>query len=189
MSTTAPIRDLNDLRALSDYFLRRDEFRNNAMLIVGVHTALRITDLLRLRWSDVYDERLEAFRPHITLTEQKTGKRKCIALNDEAIAALEQCLLGRESKYIFAGRKGNRPISRSQAWRIIKDAAVAVGLTDLISCHSLRKTWGYHAWVSGAISPVIIMEIYNHSSYEVTKRYLGIEQDELDRAYREMKLF
>ena len=189
MSTTEPIRSTTDLRAMSDYFLRQNAFRNNALLVVGVHTALRITDLLSLKWTDVYDERRNEFRLHIDLVEKKTGKRKTITLNDEAIEALRLCLPSRNCEYIFGSRKGNRPISRSQAWRIIKDAAAAVGIPGTIACHSLRKTWGYQAWTSQAVSPVVITKIYNHSSYEITKRYLGIEQDELDQAYRAMKLF
>ena len=189
MSTTEPIRSIEDLRKLSDYFLSRKEYRNNAILIVGVHTALRIGDLLCLCWDDVYDEKREVFRLHVSVSEHKTGKCKTIALNDEAVAALRLCLPMRNSPYIFASRKGDRPITRSQAWRIIKDAVAAVGLSGMISCHSLRKTWGYHAWTSQAVSPVVITKIYNHSSYEITKRYLGIEQDELDQAYRAMKLF
>ena len=189
MSTTEPIRNTDDLRAMSEYFLNRSEYRNNALLVVGVHTALRITDLLSLKWSDVYDEKRGDFRLHIVLLEGKTDKSKMIALNDEAVEALKLCLPGRSSPYIFASRRGGGPLSRSQAWRIIKDAATAVGVPGTIACHSLRKTWGYQAWTSKAVSPVVITKIYNHSSYEVTKRYLGIEQDELDEAYRAMKLF
>ena len=173
---------------MATYFLQRGQFRNYVLLTLGVYTALRISDLLKLRWEDVYDEESDEFRTHIAITEQKTGKDKIIALNKQAIRALRLYLPYRRGAYIFASRKGNRPISRVQAWRIIHGAAEAVGLTGKIGCHSLRKTWGYHAWTSHAVSPVVIMDIYNHSSYEVTKRYLGVAQDDLDKAYLGMEL-
>lgn len=91
---------------------------------------------------------------------------------------------------IFANnRKKPAPISRVQAYLIIQGAAEKIGIDGNIACHGLRKTWGYHAWVSENISPVVICEAYNHSDYEVTKRYLGVQQDDLDKAYLKMKLF
>ncbi len=188
MATTQPIRDKQQIRELADYFLEHDQLRNYALISVGIHTALRISDLLKLEWSDVYDEGRCEFRSHITLTEQKTGKPKTIALNKQVIHALRLYLPYRRGAYIFASRRGAGPISRVQAWRIIREAADSLGLDGCISCHSLRKTWGYHAWTSEAVSPVVIMDIYNHSNYEVTRRYLGVAQDDLDRAYLEVNL-
>lgn len=190
MATTEPIRDKRQLQTLANYFLKRGQLRNYTLIVMGTSTALRISDLLRLKWSDVYNERRQEFRNHVTLTEKKTGKRKTIALNRQVITALRLYYKHRRGDYIFANnRKKAQPISRVQAWRIIHAAVLAVGLSGIVSCHSLRKTWGYHAWTSGEVSPVVIMHIYNHSNYEVTRRYLGVAQDDLDRAYLGMELF
>lgn len=189
MAVTEPIRDKNQLSALGEYFLKRGQFRNYALIVVGAHTALRISDLLRLKWADVYDGERQEFRAHVTITEKKTGKTKTIALNKRVLCALQLLFPRRRGEFIFASnRKSGKAISWVQAWRIIHAAVVAVGIAGKIACHSLRKTWGYHAWTSKAVSPVVIMDIYNHSSYEVTRRYLGVAQDDLDKAYLGMEL-
>ena len=190
MAATEPIRDKKQLKSLANYFLTRGQQRNHVLIVMGTCTALRISDLLRLKWSDVYDEERQDFRRHVTLTEKKTGKTKTIALNKQIILALKLYFPHRHGDYILASnRKNGKAISRIQAWRIIHDAVIAVNIPGKIACHSLRKTWGYHAWTSEAVSPVVIMHIFNHSSYEVTHRYLGIAQDDLDKAYLSMDLF
>ena len=190
MATTEPIRDKQQLRALASYFLDHGQFRDYTMIVVGVHTALRISDLLRLKWADVYDEQRREFRSHFSLVEQKTGKRKTIALNEQAIKALRIYFPHRKGEYLFTSRNGGiHPISRTQAWRIIRTACAELGIEGHISCHSLRKTWGYHAWTDEKVSPVVIMDIYNHSNFEITKRYLGVAQDDRDKAYLGMDLF
>ena len=89
----------------------------------------------------------------------------------------------RRGDYIFANnRKDIKPICRSQAWRIIKAAAAAVKAVGRISCHSLRKTFGYFAWKAG-VQPVMLMDIFNHSSFEITKRYLGATQRDVEGDY------
>lgn len=190
MAATEPIRSKKELHDMAEYFRSRGEFRNYILITLGVYTALRIGDLLSLRWADVYEEERQRFYPRINITEQKTGKYKGIALNEQAIAALRIYYPHRKGEFIFASRRHTgRPITRTQAWRIIHEAAAAVGVSGHISCHSLRKTWGYHAWTSGKVSPVVIMEIYNHSNYNITRRYLGVAQDNLDQAYLEASLF
>ena len=165
--------------------------RNYLLLVLGMNTALRISDILRIKWEDIYDKEDNKYRAHITLHEQKTGKRNTFMLNRAVIAALDRyrkSFSDAPSGYLFVSNKGHdRPISRQQAFRIIKDAAVYAGFTEGVSCHSLRKTFGYYALKAG-ISPAIIMKIYNHSSFQITQRYLGIEQEEKDEIYMKINL-
>jgi integrase len=188
MAMTEPIRDKKQLKILAAYFLDRRQYRNYTLLVIGAYTALRISDILCLKWMDVYDEKRGEFYTHISLAEKKTSKGKTIALHPQIIAALRLSLPQKRGDFIFTGnRKNMAAISRVQAWRILRDAAKAADLSVKVSGHALRKTFGYHAWKSG-VSPVLIMDIYNHSSYEVTRRYLGVAQDDTDRAYITLNL-
>lgn len=196
MSTTIPIKDKEKLEIVKNYYLERKAYRNQALIILGLNTALRIGDMLSLKWKDVYNANKHCFHKHIALTEQKTGKYSCIALNKASVNALwtvieQQKIQSKpnwEETYIFSGRNHtNLPISRIQAYRIVQAAAAAAGYKEHISCHSLRKTFGYHAWQQG-VTPVMLMNIYNHSSFQVTKRYLCIDQEERDEVFLNIDL-
>lgn len=192
MSTTQPIKNLDDLENLKNYYLKtQPNLRNYAMISAGVNTALRIGDVLSLQWKDVYDFQKQSFHTHLARTEAKTGKRTCIAINQSLHDALNLYLQSLSSPlpehYIFHSKKPNAPLSRSQAFRIIKHACRELHLSEHISCHSLRKTFGYHAWVAG-VNPAILMVIYNHTSFANTKRYLGIEQDDKDQIFLNLNL-
>jgi integrase len=151
---------------------------------MGLHTALRISDLLRLRWDDVYDFDKKRVRTSIDIVEKKTRKAKTIALNKTAVAALTLFATqnARRGRFLIENPRTKKAISRIQAYRLIRAAAEALGFSGRVSCHSLRKTFGYHAWKSG-VSPAVIMEIYNHSSFAVTRRYLGVTQDDKNAVY------
>lgn len=196
MSTTKPIKDREALENFKMYYLEKGEYRNHALIILGLNTALRIGDILNLKWKDVYSCPDKRFKKHICLTEQKTHKETVIALNAAAVSALKLVLdesveTGKEPEpdgYLFESRNHTGlPLCRSQAYRIVKEAAAACGMSEHVSCHSLRKTFGYFAWKQGA-SSVMLMNIYNHSSFRITQRYLGIEQDERDDIFMNIEL-
>ena len=191
MAATEPIRDKKHIREIADYYLKQGKLRNYLLIVMGVHTGLRISDLLRLTRGDVYDYGQNCFCSHIHLVEQKTGKVKTLALNKAVLTALSLCFKaqnGTAEDYLFQSRRrAHHPIGRIQAWRIVKEAAAVVGVAGCIGCHSLRKSLGYHAWKSG-VQAVLLMDIFNHSSFAVTKRYLGISQDERDKVYLSLSL-
>lgn len=190
MSATQPIKNKKKLMEFRNYY-RDIEYkpRNYALIVLGLNSALRIGDILALRWRDVYIG--EHYQKHISVIEKKTGKENRFVLNNSSVEALEcyRHSIGKvtEDKYIFASQKAPGALSRSQAFRIIKKAACECGLERDISCHSLRKTFGYFAWKNG-VPPALLMSIYNHSSYEITKRYLGIDQIEKDQVYLKISL-
>ena len=185
MSQTEPIRNPHDVAKLLNYF--KNHPRNYVLATIGVYTALRISDILNLSCNDVYDFNKGTVRNKITLVEQKSKKSKIIHLNKTVVSALKayfpQVTPGAP---LICNFKTGKAISRIQAYRIIREAASTVGISYNVSCHSLRKTFGYHSWKRG-ISPVVIMHIYNHSSMAVTQRYLGVAQDDLDVVYAKLE--
>ncbi len=192
MSTTQPIRNSKDIKRFVNYYSRKSKkpnLRNHALIVFGLHTALRISDILSLKWEDIYQFENKRYVPHLLVYEKKTGKSSMIALSPKIIEALEDYRMQRKPKphhYVFSKRtQPTSPLCRTQAYRIIKKAAAATLDETHISCHSLRKTFGYHAWKKGA-SPVLLMDVYNHSSFVITKRYLGIEQDDRDLLFEKM---
>ena len=189
MSTTQPIRDAKKLHDFKEYYLaEKPSPRNYTLCILGLNTALRISDILQLKWGDVYNFTEGEYYSHISIVEHKTGKMNQIALISTLAETLHDYYCFHKTApsagdYLFRSRKGhNHPLGRCQAFRIIKEAACQTGMEQHVSCHSLRKTFGYHAWQQG-IQPALLMDIYNHSSYRVTKRYLGIDQDDRDNVF------
>ena len=188
MAKTEPIRDLRQIRELAAYYQHLGQLRNHVLIVLALYTALRISDLLRLTWDDVYDFDCHRVRKALTLREGKTGKAKTIALNKDVVKALlayaETAAPGR---FLILNEKTRKAICRTQAYRIIRAAAKALRFAFKVSCHSLRKTFGYQAWKAG--TPLaVIMEIFNHTSFAVTMRYLCISQDDVDRAYLRLQL-
>lgn len=192
MGTTQPIRNKNQLKQFVNYYLYTNPVpRNYALIVMGLNTALRISDILKLKWSEVYDFNKKKFKRHLMVHEAKTGKENIIALNKNVQRSLSSYMIERHpnpDNYIFTKTTDyTLPLSRSQAFRIVKKAAMCAVAENNISCHSLRKTFGYHAWKQGT-PPALLMDIYNHSSYSVTKRYLGIDQDERDAIFMKIEL-
>ena len=90
MNTAQPIRNLEDLKNFKNYYKEiHPNARNQLLVILGLNTALRISDLLTLRWEDVYNFSQNRWQEHIEIIEQKTGKTSCIYINHNIHACLQ----------------------------------------------------------------------------------------------------
>lgn len=182
MNTVEPIRDLSKIEQIKIYLRSRNQ-RDYVMFLLGINSGLRISDILSLKVSDVKD------RDFIILSEKKTGKEKRFIINETLKDELKRFVSFKEGgEHLFSRhRNGKKPLDRTTAYRIINEAARAVGIKEMIGTHTLRKTFGYHFYRQTK-DIAMLQSIFNHSSPSVTLRYIGINQDSINKALKEFKL-
>lgn len=179
-SLVQPIRSIAKIEEVKEV-LREQSERNYFLFVMGINSGLRISDMLKLKVSDVRG------KTHIKLQEEKTEKFKRFKINASLQKEIERYIEGMEDDdYLFPSRTGDAPITRIQAYRILNQAADKVGLEE-IGTHTMRKTFGYHFYQKTK-DVALLQEIFNHSAPSVTKRYIGISQDEIDSALDDFSL-
>lgn len=177
MNFVEPIRDSQKVRDIQEYLKRTNE-RDYILFITGIYTGLRISDILRLKVSDVKGKRF------IYLREKKTSKQNIIEINKLLEKEYKWFCEDKElDEYLIKSREGiNKPLSRVRAYSIIKEVGKAFGIENL-GTHTLRKTFGYHYYKQSK-DVATLMKMFNHSDPSITLRYIGIIQDEMNKARR-----
>lgn len=192
MNYVEPIRDRKKISQIKNLLRGRGNYRNLLLFVVGINSALRISDLLSLRVHHFFDENGQ-IKDRFSIKELKRGKRQEIIVNNsikEAILEFKEhypSLLLNLNQPVFFNPKTNQAIKRGQAWKFITLVCKDVGLSGNYGTHSLRKTWGYHARMNG-VDLALIMHKLNHNSVAYTKRYLGITDDELEEVVKKLNL-
>ena len=147
-------------------------------IIVSIHTGLRISDVLRLKWSDLMKEDL-------VIKEKKTKKLRTIKINSTVHSVVSKFKLNDEDDFIFKSQKGS-VFSIQQINRVLKEIFRTESKHLNISSHSLRKSFGRRVYENNNESEkslVYLSELFNHTSLSITRKYLGIRQEELNDIY------
>ena len=191
-----PIRDLEDVYRVIDYLqsridnetrndFRRAWARNKLYFCIGVFSGFRVSDLISLKWSDIFEEDGKTYRENRGIIEKKTGKMKRLYITEasrryvnEYIAIMHPDTASDE--YLFLNRQG-KPINRQTADDFIKDATKACNLKGNYSTHSIRKTYAYQMYMQmtrsgNAFALPVIQRFLNHRNTDTTLRYLGVDQ-------------
>lgn len=204
-----PIKNVEDIIRISKYLIEHKRYRDNMLFIVGINFGLRVSDLLRLKFSMLLDDNL-VFRTSFPILEKKTAntrrvkKNRYITINDAVIEAVTMYLRDMNSKgitcrlddYLFKsesnhGKNSNAAMTRVSVDRILKDIARETGITSRVSTHTLRKTFGYHQMVMSGNSPrklLLLQKMFGHSTSAQTLDYIGITGEEIEEAYRNLNL-
>lgn len=195
MNTVEPIRSRKKIAQIKNLLRGEKRFRDLLLFTVGINSALRVSDLLKLQIGDFLDE-TGANKERFWLREEKRNKRHEVIINDSIQEAIEEyraaypTLEADPDNFVFFSTRTNdytKHITRQQAWHVVTGICKAVGLRGNYGTHTLRKTWGYHARMSG-VELSLIMHKLNHNDLSYTKRYLGITDDELEAVVRRLNL-
>ncbi len=176
MTTVEPIYRKNDLKRV-EKILEAEKFQNLILFLLGINCGLRISDILALNVGDVKG------KDYIRLTEKKTGKFKKFPVNNKLKPLLKEFTKQRNANEpLFITVFGNR-MERVGAYLIIKNACKKAGIEANVGTHTLRKTFGYHHYKKFK-DIAMLQKIFNHSSSAVTLRYIGMEQHQIEKSYK-----
>ena len=195
--STLPIKDEKQLEKLirhCEYRIKvaKGEFqqylanRDYIMVILGLNTALRAEDLLQLKVKDIT-------RGRVWITENKTQKQQDFFLSAPVREVVTRYIAQYDlthNEYLFQSRRtGNsetgRPISRAQAFKIMKELGHYIGIDYSFGLHSLRKTFGYQ-YIKHAENQwsafLNLQRMYNHSTIAVTQLYICWDKDDVEKS-------
>ena len=176
-----PLRTIQEIEDMKYFLSRYCSARDCFMFTFGINTGLRVSDIVPLRVKDVQNKK------HVSIIEKKTQKTKRFLLPKTLREEIEDYTRDMEpDDYLFASRKGGGPISTTQAYRALVKAGNMMDRED-IGTHTMRKTFGY-MYYRRTKDIAFLQEIFNHSSSRVTKRYIGIVQDEIDATLEDSSL-
>ena len=184
-TTTADFLVWSDAMNLIRKLAKDNNYKMSLLIALGCFTGLRISDILALRWNQILG--VDEF----AIIEKKTGKKRTLRLNPQLQKHIQECYehikpIGVKAP-ILVSQKGT--IFTIQAInRIFKDTKKKYKVKiKNFSCHSLRKTFGRQVYnmnsENSELALVKLMELFNHSSVSITKRYLGLRQEEILETY------
>jgi integrase len=182
-----PIKDPKDIKTLKD--LLRDKPRDYCLFILGINTALRASDLLRIKVKHVRN-----LKPmdDLELKEKKTKKYRRLTLNAACIDAITKLLASatfHDDDFLFRSQRPHikspekQVLTVSSVNRLVKDWCSRINLKGNFGAHTLRKTFGYHQRVRFNTPIPELMHLLNHASQRQTLEYLCIQPEEIRDVY------
>ncbi|PHB58149.1 tyrosine-type recombinase/integrase [Bacillus wiedmannii] len=175
-----PIRSKEQIEDMKWALKRHCSERDYIMFLIGINTGLRVGDLLKLKTSDVKKKK------KIIIQEGKTKKPRTIKL-DNIYNEIQAYANTVTSEWLFPSRKGDKPITTTQAYRQLNKAAEMADITEGIGTHTMRKTFGY--WFYKQYKDVAKLQaILNHSHPQITLTYIGITEEEIEDSLNQFVL-
>ena len=184
MNCVDVIKNKEDIEKIK-IVLKSENYRNYFLFLMGINTGLRICQLLSLKVGDLLNEEVEVKNfiliDGVEYILNETIRNSFFHYIGEDIQAVDRDM------YLFKSKRGNHPIERVQAYRILNTAGVKAGLDIKFGTHTLRKTFGYHFYLQYR-DLKYLQKLFHHSNINMTANYIGINEENLVKKYRSFDL-
>ncbi len=158
-----------------------DHLRNRALLKLLYATGMRVSELVTLPLAAVRGD------PQMILVKGKGDKERLVPLSPPARDALRDWLAHLDaeaegarkagkpaSKFLFAGPGAEGHLTRQHFYLLIKDIAVAGGVSPaLVTPHTLRHAFATHLLAGGA-DLMVIQTLLGHADVATTEIYTHV---------------
>ena len=185
MKGCRPLTDPEIASILAHMASARYSTRDRCLVLLGLRTGFRISELLSLRRSHVWQNDRLVSRVYLERRHMK-GKKASreLILHPEAQGAILELLKGLApdpDTYLFQSRNGkNQALNRRTAWVILRKAAKACGLEGKVATHSMRKTFAKRVYEKSGGNMRKTQEALGHANINSTAAYIGVDQSEVD---------
>lgn len=176
-----PIKDSNVLKEVQDTLLHnfRAGRRNYTVFQVGKATLLRVSDVIKLRWVDVFNEN-GTVRHNAFIHDQKTGKANLLYLKPVQTDLLAYQAWLQENHLVSAWlfpslQNPERHFSEKQFYKVMSKVGDLLGI-NYLGTHTMRKTGDCRVYTQSNYNIGLVMHLLNHSSEAMTLAYLGLDQ-------------
>jgi integrase len=174
-----PLRSLVDVRKVRT--ILKDRVRDLAMFDVGINTALRGSDLVKLKKADVVHLKVG---DHMTIRIRKNGDLLQITINEAAHDAIQRVIAwAPKSEWLFPSETQDKPITREYLGQMVKQWCKDAGLKGRFASHTLRKTFGVLQYFHFKVPLSIVSQLLGHKEERVTRVYLCIQEEQVKDAY------
>lgn len=156
---------------------KQEGHRNKAIIETLYSCGLRVSELVNLKFSDLFFE--EGFIRVIgkgnkeRLVPVSPSVEKEIKLYNDHIRRHQNIVPGNEN-IVFLNRRGAQ-LTRVMIFTIIKNLAAAIGLKKSISPHTFRHSFATHL-IEGGANLRAIQEMLGHESITTTEIYTHLDQ-------------
>ncbi|WP_248574784.1 site-specific integrase [Leuconostoc sp. MTCC 10508] len=176
-----PIKDSNILKNVQETLLNnfRAGRRNYTIFQLGKATLLRVSDVMQLKKSDVFNSD-GTIKQNTFIHDQKTGKANTLYLKPVHADLLayydwlqQQNLI---SEWLFPSlQHPERHITEKQFYKVMAKVGDLLGI-NYLGTHTMRKTGAYRVYMQSNYNIGLVMQLLNHSSEAMTLSYLGLDQ-------------